>query len=328
MNLRASVSAVLAATSPFSVSSDAARRSAALISMSLESSASTSALLATCFTRSSAFFTSNSASRMVASFFRVAVFFFSSCSFLEWPSKVACSSLSFAVASWAGPGAKRFTSTSLVAMNILAMETAVLAAVADISQALTAARVSAMGSSSTPIRKGPSASAAFVADSATAVIFSVASCKSMSHTTFCETSCCFDLRSVSLFCDSLQRSSSFAISSLAIPAAVRFFCSINRVTLTNSSLALALAASACIMPSLVASSSWSSIVVISSALSTSTSAGESFSVTSCTSFCAAARWTKSCRAFFRGFSLVCASCSCACSLPSSVAACSRAFALS
>mmetsp|Transcript_59215 Transcript_59215/g.171664 ORF Transcript_59215/g.171664 Transcript_59215/m.171664 type:complete len:232 (+) Transcript_59215:1033-1728(+) len=69
-------------------------------------------------------------------------------------------------------------------------------------------------------------------------------------------------------------------------------------------------------------------IVASSALSTSTSAGDSFSSTSATSFCAAVRCTNSCRTVFRGLSLFWAACSCCCSFPSSETACAFADSLS
>mmetsp|Transcript_9872 Transcript_9872/g.26333 ORF Transcript_9872/g.26333 Transcript_9872/m.26333 type:complete len:288 (-) Transcript_9872:1460-2323(-) len=230
MYLRASASAVLASTSAFRASSAAVRMSLAELSKSLASSPSSPAASTTRFTSSSALQTSLSASLMVACFFRSAVDFFSSRSFSEWALSLAWSSLSLAVVSSLRLGARRFASTSFVAMNILAMETAVFAAVEAVSQAFTHASVSATGSSSTPMRKGPSESAAFVTDSATACSLPSASFSTSSHPTFSVASLCCSLRSISFFSEALHRSSSFMISSRASPAVTCFFESMNLAT--------------------------------------------------------------------------------------------------
>mmetsp|Transcript_35760 Transcript_35760/g.99075 ORF Transcript_35760/g.99075 Transcript_35760/m.99075 type:complete len:328 (+) Transcript_35760:4893-5876(+) len=70
------------------------------------------------------------------------------------------------------------------------------------------------------------------------------------------------------------------------------------------------------------------MLLASSALSQSSSAGLSVSRISSTTFLAAWRWMKSWRTVFNGFSLFCASCNCCCSFASSVAAMVLTFSLS
>mmetsp|Transcript_117126 Transcript_117126/g.377980 ORF Transcript_117126/g.377980 Transcript_117126/m.377980 type:complete len:555 (-) Transcript_117126:426-2090(-) len=318
-NFLASARAAFAACSALMVSSEAVRISLEESAKSFASSSKTDAASPTFLASSSALATSCSASRIVADFLRSAVPRLSSVSFFVCASSSAWFSLSFAWASLLGPAEKRFASTIFVAMNILAMETAVFAEVAAVSQLLIAARVSARGSSSTPMRNGPSASAALATVSATVCSFSAASFSSVSQVTRSAASLCAFLNSWSRCCEALVRSSIFAISASASPEAPFFFCSRNFCTTAMWSPALVTACSACCIISLDRPSPVN-MTVASSALSTSTSAGESFSSTSCTSFCAAVRFTKSCRTLFSGFSLFCASWRFVWSLPSSVAA--------
>mmetsp|Transcript_63271 Transcript_63271/g.195893 ORF Transcript_63271/g.195893 Transcript_63271/m.195893 type:complete len:231 (+) Transcript_63271:155-847(+) len=209
MNLRASDRAALAACSALMVSSDAVRISLEESCSSLASSSKADADSPTLFARSSAFCTTASASRMVATFLRVAVDFLRSISFCKKRSSSVWKPLSFSWTSLLGPAEKRLASTTFVAMNILATETAVLAVVADASQALTAASVSSSGSSSTPMRNGPSASATLDTASATLWSLSWASLSSPSQVTRSAASLCLALRPWSRCCEALTRSSIF-----------------------------------------------------------------------------------------------------------------------
>mmetsp|Transcript_23034 Transcript_23034/g.66119 ORF Transcript_23034/g.66119 Transcript_23034/m.66119 type:complete len:874 (-) Transcript_23034:1251-3872(-) len=318
-NFLAVSSASFAAFSALAASSVTARMSADDIAKNFASSARGATMLPISLTNSSALFTSDSASFIVAPFFRAAVFFFNSVSFLMCCSSSPWYVLSFSCASLLGPGLKRFASTNFVAMNIRAMETAVLAAVAATSQPLTAVKVSSRGNSSTPMRKGASASAALVMLSATICSLSPASFNKDSQTTFSLASLCRFFSSCNLPCDALARSSNLPNSSLGMPVgAAAFFSAINLSTLVTCSEAFVTAASAWVMDSLDGESAIS--MVASSARSTSTSAGDNFSKVSCTNFCAAVLWTNSCRTFLRGFSLFAAACNCCCNFPSSVTA--------
>mmetsp|Transcript_31835 Transcript_31835/g.69634 ORF Transcript_31835/g.69634 Transcript_31835/m.69634 type:complete len:296 (-) Transcript_31835:228-1115(-) len=126
----------------------------------------------------------------------------------------------------------------------------------------------------------------------------------------------------------LARSSSLVSSSTAKPVAAFFFCSMKRKTELTCSVAVATACSACSMTSFVRSLPVWSMLLASSARSTSSSAGVSFSMTSAEAFRAACRWRKSWRTVLRGFSFVCASCSKFCSLLRSVFALARPPSLS
>mmetsp|Transcript_104817 Transcript_104817/g.321051 ORF Transcript_104817/g.321051 Transcript_104817/m.321051 type:complete len:203 (+) Transcript_104817:2454-3062(+) len=201
-------------------------------------------------------------------------------------------------------------------MNMRAIDTAVFAEVAAVSHALTATSVSSSGSSSTPIRKGPSASPVFPTASFTVWSFSAASFNNASKLTFSDDSLSEALSSPSRFSDVLARSSSAPSSASTGPLAPAFWPMSCRTTSPTDLPAFCSAWSAASKlsfdgPSVVISS------VASSALSHSTSAGLSFAMTSWTRRWAACRCVKSSRAVFKGFSLVCASTSCACSLPSS-----------
>mmetsp|Transcript_93865 Transcript_93865/g.223249 ORF Transcript_93865/g.223249 Transcript_93865/m.223249 type:complete len:704 (-) Transcript_93865:1228-3339(-) len=285
INFLVSAKCLVAACSALIVASEAARTSSEL-SWANFSSSRGSAALATSLARSSAFFTSCSASLTVTAFFRSAVDFFSSLSLLVWVSKSDWKAFSFVWASFPSSGVNRFASTSFVAMNMRAMEAAVLAAVDAVSTAFTAASVSSRGSSSTPMRKGPSASAALDTVSATVASFSLASFTKTSRPTRSEASFWELFRSARRCTDCLARSSILDSSSLARPTAVFFLVSIKRMTAPMWSPALATACCACTINSLDKPSCFS-ISVASSARSTSTSAGESFSSTSCIIFCAA-----------------------------------------
>mmetsp|Transcript_102600 Transcript_102600/g.313755 ORF Transcript_102600/g.313755 Transcript_102600/m.313755 type:complete len:734 (-) Transcript_102600:1197-3398(-) len=328
MNFRASASAAFATFSAASASSHAARMSADDISRNFASSAKTPAASPTALARPSALATSDSASRIVAAFFRTAVAFFNSLSFLVCPSSSDWYAFSFSCASLLGPAVNRFASTNFVAMNIRAMETAVFAEVDEVSHALIAPSASSKGSSSTPMRKGPSASAALATVSSTDCNFSAASCRSDSHCTFSAFSLCWLFISARRCCEPLARSSSLASSSRGRPWTVAFFDAMNFSTAVTCSDALETACSACCIISLDTASPVLIIIVASSARSTSTSAGESLSRVSAMSFCAAVRWTKSCRTVFNGLSLLCACCSWVCNLPRSVAACCFTASLS
>mmetsp|Transcript_24717 Transcript_24717/g.67497 ORF Transcript_24717/g.67497 Transcript_24717/m.67497 type:complete len:207 (+) Transcript_24717:3860-4480(+) len=174
-NFRASASAAFAACSALMVLSEAARISLEDKAKSFSSSSKTAADSPTFLTSSSAFWTSDSASRIVEAFLRSALAFFNSPNFFVCVSSSVWYSFSLTWASLLGPGAKRLASTIFVAMNILAMDTAVFAAVDASSQAFTAANDSSSGNSSTPMRNGASASAALATVSATDCSFSAAS---------------------------------------------------------------------------------------------------------------------------------------------------------
>mmetsp|Transcript_11224 Transcript_11224/g.29934 ORF Transcript_11224/g.29934 Transcript_11224/m.29934 type:complete len:224 (-) Transcript_11224:1051-1722(-) len=222
MNFRASISAALAAASAFNVSSAAARSSAAERSQRLDSSMKTLAASITRFAKSSALVTSPSASASNAFFFLVIVEFFRSASLLASVSSWPWYCLIFPCACSLGPFENRFASTSFVARNMRAMETAVFADVEAASQAFTAASVSSMGNSSTPIRKGPSASAAFDTASETAWSLSPASLRTSPHETSSAASLHLALKSDILCSDTLQRSSTFSSCSRAKCWAERF----------------------------------------------------------------------------------------------------------
>mmetsp|Transcript_313 Transcript_313/g.907 ORF Transcript_313/g.907 Transcript_313/m.907 type:complete len:401 (-) Transcript_313:398-1600(-) len=191
MNFLAAASAALAAFSASSDCCDAARISSADRDINFASSVKISAAWPTCFESSSALETSLSASFIVADFFLSALFFFNSVNRLPCASSSVWNSLSLAVASPLNFSVKRLASTSFVAMNILAMETAVFAVDTAASQPFTAESVSSNGRSSTPMRKGPSASAAFVTVSSTLFNLSAASCRTLSQTDFSVNSRCW-----------------------------------------------------------------------------------------------------------------------------------------
>mmetsp|Transcript_5306 Transcript_5306/g.12018 ORF Transcript_5306/g.12018 Transcript_5306/m.12018 type:complete len:484 (+) Transcript_5306:3427-4878(+) len=307
MNFLASARAVLATASALAVSSAAARMSPEGELQSLLSSSKIEAASPIFFARPSASVTWFSASLMSAPLFLFAVVFFSSVSFLVKLSSCFCRSLSFDVASILGLGENRLASTSLVAMNIRQIDTAVFAPVAATSQALTAVSVSSSGSSSTPIRNGPSASAALPTASCTDCSFSAASLSSNSQVTRSAASLCEPLRDASFCSEFLARSSTLAISSSwMFPAAWLFFCRMNLRAALTLSAAFFMAISAAVSISLVRPVPLSRFDA-SSALSQSTSAGVSFSWISSTILLATWRAMKSCRTVLSGFSLFCAS---------------------
>mmetsp|Transcript_102950 Transcript_102950/g.290803 ORF Transcript_102950/g.290803 Transcript_102950/m.290803 type:complete len:634 (+) Transcript_102950:2881-4782(+) len=227
MKRRASSMARFAAVSAFVVASAAVLMSADESSASLSSSTKTAPASATSFANCSTSATCRSASRVNALRFRPAVFVFSVVSFFVFESSNACDSFNFAVTSPLAEGLKRLASTNFVAMNIRAMETAVLADVAAVSQAFTAVNVSSSGSSSTPMRNGPSASAVLETNSCTVATLSVASFKRTWQVTLSDASVCLVLTSCKRFCPLLRRSSSFAISATAL-SRVNFFLLMSR----------------------------------------------------------------------------------------------------
>mmetsp|Transcript_33889 Transcript_33889/g.74171 ORF Transcript_33889/g.74171 Transcript_33889/m.74171 type:complete len:288 (+) Transcript_33889:3763-4626(+) len=189
--------------------SAALRISAAELWTSFESSSSTAAASTTFLPRASAFATSLSASCTIAFRFLSAVALFSLLSRFMCDSSCDWYSLSFTCASWPTVAEKRRASTSLVAMNIRPMDTAVPALVAAVSQVLTAARVSFRGSSSMPMRKGPSASAALAVDSSTPWSFSAASARSAAQVRRSLASLWVAFSCVRRCCEARARSSSF-----------------------------------------------------------------------------------------------------------------------
>mmetsp|Transcript_132605 Transcript_132605/g.369692 ORF Transcript_132605/g.369692 Transcript_132605/m.369692 type:complete len:222 (-) Transcript_132605:1245-1910(-) len=207
------------------------------------------------------------------------------------------------------------------------METAVFAEVAAVSQALTAVMVSSKGSSSTPMRKGPSASAALETASCTDCSFSAASFNNNSHVTRSAPSRCAALSWANRASAALARFSSLPTSATAMPIACAFRCSMSFEHMDTWSDAFFTACSACCRTSLFSPAPLS-MAVASSALSQSTSAGLSCARMSSTIFLVACRWRKSCRTVFNGLSLFCASCSCCCNLLSSAAACCLILSLS
>mmetsp|Transcript_122013 Transcript_122013/g.304482 ORF Transcript_122013/g.304482 Transcript_122013/m.304482 type:complete len:542 (+) Transcript_122013:3675-5300(+) len=325
MYFLASESFAVATTSAFAVSSAAFLMSSEESSANLASSSKQPATSVMAFVAASASATCISASLIRAFFFLMAVFVFRSVSRFVCVSSTFCSSFSFAVASWDDLGEKRLASMSFVAMNILAMETAVFAEVAAVSQAFTATRVSSKGSSSTPMRKGPSALAALETVSCTVAIFSVASLISTSQLTRSAASLCEALSCTRRRSAFLALSSNPLISDSTRPVALCFLIKIKRRTADTSVLAFCTAASACDIISFVLPSPARSRVA-SSALSHSTSAGVSFSITSATICCAVWRCSKSWRTVFRGLSLFCASWSCIWSFVRPWTDCSFTFA--
>mmetsp|Transcript_95848 Transcript_95848/g.276819 ORF Transcript_95848/g.276819 Transcript_95848/m.276819 type:complete len:385 (+) Transcript_95848:2537-3691(+) len=113
-----------------------------------------------CFVNCSKFDTRTSASRNSATRFRSAVLLFKSFKRLMCTSSWVCNCFNLAEKSWDKLGDNRLASTSFVMMNILVVEAAVLAVAAEASQSRKAVKVSSKGNSSTPNKKGPSASAA------------------------------------------------------------------------------------------------------------------------------------------------------------------------
>mmetsp|Transcript_112809 Transcript_112809/g.329651 ORF Transcript_112809/g.329651 Transcript_112809/m.329651 type:complete len:226 (+) Transcript_112809:3523-4200(+) len=214
-------------------------------------------------------------------------------------------------------------------MNIRQMDACVLAAVAADSQALTVFMVSSSGSSSTPIRNGPSASAARPTASCTDCSFSPASFSSSSQVTRSAASLCEFLSCPIRVSATLILSWHLVISANTTPFAFAwlFFCSMSLPVVDTCSVALFSASSACCSSSLLKPGPLRRLLA-SSALSTSSSAGVSSSRMSSTTFFAAWRCMKSWRADFKGLSLFWASCSCCWSLASSVAAMVRILSLS
>mmetsp|Transcript_59208 Transcript_59208/g.171635 ORF Transcript_59208/g.171635 Transcript_59208/m.171635 type:complete len:818 (+) Transcript_59208:2822-5275(+) len=318
MNFFASTRAEFAAFSDSNALSEACRISSEVIEKNFESLPKMLATSVTAFASASALATSASASRIVALFFLAAVARFSSVSFFACASSSPWYSLSLSCASLLCAAVKRLASTSLVAMNIRAMDTAVFAAVEAVSQTLIAANASSKGSSSTPMRKGPSASAALLTWSLTACTLSLASLTSCSKLTFSVTCRC-ELRRLSMrFSELLARSSSASISAATMPWAPERLWARKRMTAASSVEALLRDSSAAwTVAGAGLSPSDSTACVASSARSHSISTGVNFAMASLTKCCTAWRCWKSWRTVFSGFSLLCASWSCACNLPSS-----------
>mmetsp|Transcript_49093 Transcript_49093/g.131380 ORF Transcript_49093/g.131380 Transcript_49093/m.131380 type:complete len:222 (+) Transcript_49093:3084-3749(+) len=207
------------------------------------------------------------------------------------------------------------------------MDACVLAAVPAASHALIVFMDSSNGSSSTPIKKGPSASAARVTASCTACSFSVASFSKTSHVTRSAASLCPVLSCPRRASAAWIRSSHFSISVKTKPVALSFFCATNLEQFVIWSPARLTANSACCRDSLVKPLPLRRLLA-SSARSHSSSDGVSISRISSTTLFAAWRCMKSWRTVFNGLSLFCASCSCCCSFASSVAAMVRTLSLS
>mmetsp|Transcript_98282 Transcript_98282/g.277917 ORF Transcript_98282/g.277917 Transcript_98282/m.277917 type:complete len:478 (+) Transcript_98282:3754-5187(+) len=326
-NFRVVASAVEASPSNFKVSSAAARISVAFNSKSFSSSWNTEAVSAIFFVRASDLATSLSASCIKAFSFLFWVAVFSSLSLLVRASNSDWNSLSFPCASSLGPFKNRLTSTSLVAMNMRTTEIAVLAAVAAASHSCTAARLSSSGSSSTPVKKGASASMAFETRSVTSCTFSAAWSIIVWQVTRSWASFCADLKSCNRLCDALARSSNLSSSSWASPVAAVFFCWMNLKVWLTLSLAFVMACWACFIKSDETASELSKMLA-SSARSTSTSAGDNLSKTSAINFCAAARRRKSCRTVLSGFNLDWTSCNFVWNFASSFPVCCLADSLS
>mmetsp|Transcript_127270 Transcript_127270/g.407349 ORF Transcript_127270/g.407349 Transcript_127270/m.407349 type:complete len:209 (+) Transcript_127270:2584-3210(+) len=208
-------------------------------------------------------------------------------------------------------------------MNILVVDTKVLAWELEVSQAWMAFRVSSRGSSSTPMRKGPSASAAFPTASWTALSLSPASPSMAEHCIFSAPSLNEAFSCAILASDFPARSSNFSNSLSTAPADCTFFWRIIFMTIDNPLLAFCTAASAASMPwplSFIKS-------VASSALSHSTSAGVSLLRMSATTFCAACICANVCLTPFNGFSFVWAPINCCISLLISSVPVLRTFSL-
>mmetsp|Transcript_59215 Transcript_59215/g.171665 ORF Transcript_59215/g.171665 Transcript_59215/m.171665 type:complete len:210 (+) Transcript_59215:337-966(+) len=198
---------------------------------SLASSSKGAAASAAALSAASTPSTRRAASRVKALVFLAAELVFSSPSRFAATSSCFWSSFNFSVASLARVSWKRFASTNFVARNIRAMEAAVFAAVAAVSQAFTAPRASSSGKSSTPMRKGASASAALEMVPCTCCIFSAASARSEAQRDFSLASLCWLFSCARRVCEPLARSSSFASSSRGMPCeAVAFFCAMNLST--------------------------------------------------------------------------------------------------
>mmetsp|Transcript_106664 Transcript_106664/g.318853 ORF Transcript_106664/g.318853 Transcript_106664/m.318853 type:complete len:340 (-) Transcript_106664:1378-2397(-) len=146
-NLRASTRTSFASFSQTIVFSLATRICSAVSSMSLVSSAKTLAVSFTLSTSASALATRDSASLTSARRFLLFTALLSSTSRFVASSSCFWKSVSFWVASAAGPLENLFTSRTFIWMNILAMEDAVCATAAAVSESLTVDRISSRGSS-------------------------------------------------------------------------------------------------------------------------------------------------------------------------------------
>mmetsp|Transcript_37434 Transcript_37434/g.105091 ORF Transcript_37434/g.105091 Transcript_37434/m.105091 type:complete len:913 (-) Transcript_37434:1345-4083(-) len=308
MNRLASASAGFAASSAFLASSVCALTSSGVISASLSMSSRAAAASFILPASSSAPFTWLSASRDSAACLRLAMAVLTLVSLSVCSCSCLWSSCSFSVASLAAPAAKRLASTSFVAMNMRAMDTAVLAEVAAASQAFTAASVSSVGNSSTPIKNGASASAAFETASVTVASLSVASLMRPSQALRSASSFWASRRTARRSSPFFNLSSSLAISASVIGPAATFFFNTIRRAMAKWSFAFR---SACWASARVSLDEFSSSTLFaSSAASTSSSAGDSASMISVTACFACCRCRKSCLAVFNGLSLFCAVVSC------------------
>mmetsp|Transcript_26030 Transcript_26030/g.82251 ORF Transcript_26030/g.82251 Transcript_26030/m.82251 type:complete len:272 (-) Transcript_26030:1416-2231(-) len=173
-NFRTSMSASFASFSQAAVFSLASRISSAESSMSFVSSAKMPAASLTFSTRLSAFETRVSASLTSARRLRLFTPPLSSARRLVATSSCPWKSVSFLVASAAGPVEKRFTSRIFIWMNIRAMEEAVCAAAAAVSDDFTVASVSS-SEISMPSWKRDSMSSSLPSASVTRSTFCVAS---------------------------------------------------------------------------------------------------------------------------------------------------------